>query len=96
MRANQIPLDDLGSLGIFNVLARALTFPPQEQQEFERLGSTPPAAQAPRRGLLDRLNNWFWMREQRATEAYLAKAQDIYDLEARIRHLERREPYRYY
>ena len=96
MRANRLPLDHLGGLGIFNVMARALTLLPQEQDRFERIDGVVSAVGAPRRGLFDRLSNWVWSSEQRATEAYLAKATDIFDLEARIRQLERRSPCRYY
>ena len=96
MRAKQVPFHDLGGIGIFNVMARALALLPQEQDRFERLDSAAPEARALRRGLLDRLNNWYWKSEQRAIEAYLAKSQDIYDLEARIRHLERRDPHPYF
>lgn len=56
-------------------------------------GTTPAVASArpmtPRAGLWDRLDHWFWRQTQREREAYLAGAQDIYDLEARIRRLER-------
>jgi len=47
----------------------------------------------PRRGLLDRLDQWFWRLEQRALEARLATATDIYDLEVRIREIERGAPW---
>jgi hypothetical protein len=43
----------------------------------------------PRLGLLERLDRWFTRQDQRQREAYLAQAQDIYDLERRILHLER-------
>lgn len=39
--------------------------------------------------LLERLDRWFWRQQQREREAYLAKAQDLADLEARIKALER-------
>jgi hypothetical protein len=45
---------------------------------------------------LERLDHWFWRQQQRAVEAYLAKATDVYDLEARIRALERNVPHPYY
>ena len=38
--------------------------------------------------LFDRLEAWSWEREMREREAYLAKSQDIYDLEARMRYLD--------
>ena len=95
MRANHLHLDDPGGLGIFNVMARALTSLPQGQDDFERPEAAPAAVHAHRRGLLDRLSNWSWRSEQLATEAYLAGSADIHDLEARIRWLERRDSGRY-
>jgi hypothetical protein len=35
------------------------------------------------------LDRWLWKQHQRETEAWLAQASDVHDLEARIRHLER-------
>ena len=35
-----------------------------------------------------RLENWSWEREMREREAYLARSQDLCDLEARMRHLD--------
>ncbi len=35
------------------------------------------------------LDRWLWKQHQRETEAWLARAVDVHDLEARIRHLER-------
>jgi hypothetical protein len=46
--------------------------------------------------LLDRLDTWFWRQRQRADEAYLAQSQDVFDLERRIRTLERSVGSRYY
>jgi hypothetical protein len=49
-----------------------------------------------RRGLLERLEYWFWAQQQRDLEAYLAKATDVYDLEARIHAVERNKSIPYY
>ena len=48
------------------------------------------------RNWLDRLDHWLWALQQRDVEAYLAKAIDVYDLEARVRMLERNVPHPYY
>ena len=96
MRSNQVSLGDVRGLGIFAVMAKALALPPQQPDVFERPEASQSPPPPPRRGLLDRLDHWFWIREQRATEAYLAQSQDVHDLEARIRHLEHRALYRYY
>lgn len=85
---------------LFAVMASALTLQPLGREPFEHRDRAPEARAAegppPRRGLLDRLDRWFWDQEQRAREAYLAESTDIYDLEVRMRHLERGSPGRYY
>ncbi len=40
-------------------------------------------------GLLDRVDTWFWRREMKSHEAFLAQSIDIFDLERRMRCLER-------
>ena len=42
---------------------------------------------------MNRLDNWFYRQQVKQREAYLAQSQDIFELEARIRHLERRPYY---
>ena len=42
---------------------------------------------------LNALDNWMYRQQVKQREAYLSEAQDIFDLEARIRHLERRPYY---
>ncbi len=98
MAANQKPVEDAD---IFTLMAKALSLQPlgpYPLEAGERLPSPPVnvASLHQRRGLLERLDHWFWKREQREVEAHLAKSTDIYDLEARIRDLERGVLYRYY
>jgi Protein of unknown function (DUF3563) len=97
MNANRLPIDDLG---IFTLIATALAIKPPgpDARQRDQLPATAPAAEdrPPRRSWLDRLDQWLWKYEQRAVEAHLAKAKDVYDLEARIRDLERGALYRYY
>jgi hypothetical protein len=54
---------------------------------------------APREGLLQRwmtaVDNWLYRQTVRERERYLAKAKDVFELEERMRHLERR-PHHYY
>ena len=38
--------------------------------------------------MFDRLETWSWERERRAREAYLARSQDLKDLEERMRQLD--------
>jgi hypothetical protein len=47
-----------------------------------------PSAQGWLGRIFDRLETWSWEREVRAREAYLAQSQDLFDLEARMRHLD--------
>ena len=57
----------------------------------------PASKRAAREGRLaewiNRLDNWFYRQQVKQREAYLAQSQDIFELEARIRHLERRPYY---
>ena len=53
-------------------------------------------AESQKRGLLDRLDAWFWRQQQNAREDYLAGARDVYDLERRIDALDRGSVTRYY
>jgi hypothetical protein len=50
----------------------------------------------PRSGLLARIDAWFWRQRQRALDAYLGQSQDLFELERRIRDLERNIGSRYY
>jgi len=47
-------------------------------------------------GILDRLDRWFWRQEQKTRDAYLARSQDVFELERRIVALERGTISRYY
>jgi hypothetical protein len=40
-------------------------------------------------GVLDRLDAWFWKQEMKQREAFLSRSIDIFDLERRMRCLER-------
>lgn len=58
----------------------------------DKTGANRSTAPVPARGwigrLFDRIEAWAWERELRQREAYLAQAQDLYDLERRMRHLD--------
>jgi hypothetical protein len=47
-------------------------------------------------GWFERLDRWFWRQQMRDREAYLSGAQDIFELEERMRRLERSVGSRYY
>ena len=88
------------TLGVFTLIANALAPRPPFTDSFGQRNVANDTAESqaasPRQGLLERLDRWFWMHEQREVEAHLSKATDIYDLEARIRGLERGVTYRCY
>lgn len=81
MKATGFLLDDPGLSGAWAKLTQALIFDPLRRE-----------AGAPKQrsvGFFDRLDGWFWRQAQREQEAYLAGSRDIYDLEQRMRRLER-------
>jgi hypothetical protein len=80
MKATGI-LDDPGLSGAWAKLTQALIFDPL------RRDARPAKARSV--GFFDRLDRWFWRQAQRDLEAYLAGSRDIYELEQRIRRLER-------
>lgn len=87
MSARQATIGDIGGLGIFNLLAEGLAFPTRQSHQSPRVDVAP--AQAPRRSLVDRIDDWFWRRHQRSVEMRLAQAVDIFELERMIRALDR-------
>jgi hypothetical protein len=64
--------------------ARLAAFQPADAALAE-----PPRAVPPRLTLLQRLDRWLWRQEQKGRERYLAQASDRFDLEQRIRHIDR-------
>src|SRR5258708_36046329 len=87
------------------LLADAITlharFPVRNELSAPAEGSRPTAAAskpAPpeRKGWLNRLDAWFWRQRQSARDAYLAQAKDVFEVERRIRDLERNIGSRYY
>jgi len=100
MQTNQMSLNRLRGLGIFSLIAEALALPPPGSDAIEfrspRTAKCPNQASLSRRGVLESIERWFWTGHQRNVEAYLGRATDIYDVEARIRALERTVPFPYY
>lgn len=81
MKTTTLLWDDPGLAGAWAKVSQALLFNPLRRKAGQ--GSEPSG------GLMDRLDHWFWRQAQREREAYLAGARDIYELEDRIRRLER-------
>jgi len=99
MRPTTLPLGKTPGFAVFTLLATAFAPSPGASAEAQPRPGTdvaPDETAAPAPRLLDRLDAWFWKMEQRALEEYLGKAQDVYDLEVRIRDLERAPMSRYY
>ncbi len=100
MQTPQLSMTDPARLGVFPLLAKALAFPGRQADAFghREAVDTSVIATTPlrRRGFLERLDRWFWAQQQRDLEAYLARATDVYDLEARIHAIERNKSIPYY
>lgn len=58
----------------------------------ELSGRGNPEPKRPRRGFLARLEATLWRQEQERREAWLAQSTDVFDLERRIRLLDRGRP----
>ena len=91
--------------GVVDVIAEALGRPrgaPSQPGWFARLGAKLWRRQL--RGVdayieradsvSEALDRWLWKQRARETEAWLAQSKDVFELEARIRELERRPPTR--
>jgi hypothetical protein len=100
MRSSELAPTKLEGMSLFALMAKVVAFAPlnAESPSSRDVRGLDGRSDAParRRGLFERLDHWFWRQQQRGVEAYLAKATDVYDLEARIRALERNVPHPYY
>jgi hypothetical protein len=103
MQAKQTRSFDIGGLRVFDLIAAAFAPRSRSPDRTVRSDARPePLAKplsAPRRPVLARLDHWLSRQHQRDVEAYLAKSRDLYELEARIRDLERNghdRPFPYY
>ena len=92
MKATNFLWDEPGLAGAWAKLTHALIFDPlrrdpkPESQPAQSAGKRSP-------GIFERIDRWFWRQQMRDREAYLAGAQDIYELEERLRRLERSSRY---
>ena len=106
MERNRSPIDDLGVLAaiatgplVANALLTANALAAEDRHEESpegregRSDAPDDEPEEPKRSLFDRIDAWFWRLEQRDLEARLAEATDIYDLEVRIRGIERGAPW---
>ena len=80
MKATSFLWDESAFAGAWARLSQVFPFNPSRRDAKPRKTAA---------RLLDRLDHWFWRQAQRDREAYLAGARDVYELEDRIRRLER-------
>ena len=93
MRATDIPVDEEGALGLCRLLLRAASSPNTVDAASTPSQAGNAVAPPPRTlTLFERLDRWVARMRQSDRERYLAQANDVFELEARIRELERR-PY---
>ena len=79
-------------------VARKASVEAARKAQASSTGSTTRAA-APvvaRKSLLERLDAWHFRQAQREREAYLSRSKDLFDLECRMRAIERGAAGRYY
>jgi len=94
MRIDTVPTDPFGTLVM--LMAQALSPNPNGTSVPRHPLAYHARPRPPRPSLLERLENWFWRQRQRAREEYLAQAADVFELESRMRDLERPYGARYY
>jgi hypothetical protein len=95
MKATNFLLDEPGLIGAWARLTHILALdPPRRDRRPENQAPRPANTRSP--GLLERIDRWFWRQAQREREAYLSGARDIFELEERMRRLERSVGSRYY
>lgn len=87
MKATSLLWNDPGLSGAWAKLTQVLTF---NALRRDRVPADRPSPTKPTSGgFFARLDGWFWRQAQREREACLEGARDIYELEERMRHLER-------
>jgi Protein of unknown function (DUF3563) len=91
MRTNDPPLYDNSLTGILARLTHGILQDANERAQQDSAAPSSACANtvARPRGWLDRLDTWFWKQEMKSREAFLAQSTDIFDLEQRMRRLER-------
>ena len=91
MRINNSHLYDNSLAGILARLAHGILQDANERVQERSASPVNAPAYAPGRSLgwLDRLDTWFWKQDMKSRDAFLAQSTDIFDLEQRMRCLER-------
>ena len=98
MRIDNAPLYDKSLTGVLARLTHGILRDANDraQEESARANASANSVTNPvaysvayPRGWLDRLDAWFWKQDMKRREAFLAQSTDIFDLEQRMRWLER-------
>jgi hypothetical protein len=96
VKATHYPFSEAADRGFVSLLAAvmhgAMTAPVTGGQPGPSLAVTEKAPK-PAVGWFERFDRWAARQRQRERERYLARSADIFELEARIRELERRPYY---
>jgi hypothetical protein len=87
MKPTNFPLQEPGLTDAWTRLAHALAFHPRPRDFEPHQASGKPAERKP--GFFERLDRWLWRQETKQREAWLAQSKDIFELEQRMRMLER-------
>ncbi len=85
MRIDDLPVYNNSLIGVMSRLTHGILFDASTRAHAD----VSTADADTQRGWLDRLDTWFWKQEMKDREAFLAKSIDIFDLEQRMRSLER-------
>src|SRR6202171_1825929 len=99
MRTNHPPLYDNTLTGVLARLTHGILLDANERAQLDRakranasdgsLGTSFANTFRKSRSWLSRVDTWFWKQEMKRREAFLAQSADIFDLERRMRMLER-------
>ena len=89
MGAQPTAIERVAGPDIFNVSAKGMAWRCGRPAECGVHEADNNVNLVPRAGLLDRVDHWFWQRQQQSIEARLAKAHDHFELERMIRDLDR-------
>ena len=96
MKATNYPFSEADDHGFVSLLATMMHGAMIAPVAGRLRGPNPAAAESaakPAVGWLERFDRWAARQRQRDRERYLARSTDIFELEARIRELERRPYY---
>jgi len=99
MRTDHPPLYDNTLTGVLARLTHGILLDANQRAQLDRakrantsnnsLGTSFANSVAKSRSWLSRVDTWFWKQEMKRREAFLAQSADIFDLERRMRMLER-------